>query len=789
MAKLDVRLNSLLARKSAYERDPSAAASSFDRDRPLHVAVKFRGDVAPLRAAGFAPQNVYGSVAYGTANLDVLERLNRLPSVLSMETQARRYVQLHDSVPEIGASSIWARAGDTFSGYTGSGVIVGIIDTGIDFRHPNFIAPDGTSRIMYIWDQTLTAEGWESAPAPITAGPFAAALDYGVLYHRDDLTAAIQSETPERPVRHADEEGHGTNVAGIAAGNGRQASTCHGPYRYIGVSPHADIIAVRQFGLTHGDRGEKQDPPANPPLAEPSSSLTEDALRFIFEKARVVGAPVVINCSFGAFSSDMDGSAAVCVDVDNLLNSNSQGRAVVWGAGNDADADFHAAGTVPASGSFELEFKIYGSDTDERYLVIVYSGSNLELRVTSPVGGVAGTVGWVSVGATGGPSSTANGTIAGGSPGEVQVDNDANRMTISIRPPKHPAATAGGAQPNGDNVGGSWKIELRNTTATPTAFNAFCEGGSSYDRKSPKFLDHTTSNSTLTLEASGAECITVGSYKVGGQLAAWSARGPTLDGRTKPELGAPGVDVTTTLSAATEEGHCHFCCCKCCREWYAGMEGTSIAAPHVTGAVALMLHKNPNLTHTEIKALLTSHADGAPSDAPPADLPGWGAGKLSAMNSVNAAPLVNAPLPRIAAPPEIVETPLLERFLLTRYGQAYYDLAEEYFGEILALVQANKKVATVWHRNRGPGWTRVALNAFFNPELKIPLTLGGLDLKESLDRFLVVLKRHASPRLRADLERCEGQLDLLREGMTLLDLLEAVGDRPLPLELRPKYGS
>ncbi len=798
MAKLDVELDSLLVNKSLHEKHPGEAAYFVDPGMLIHVSIEFSGDIAQLEAAGFVAKDVYGTIAYGTINVETLEKLDKLPSVISIQKQLDNVLQLDKSIPDVKANNIWSRSGASFSGYTGRGVIIGIIDTGIDFRHPNFIKPDGTSRIMYIWDQTLSPTAGEASPVPITNGPFVASFGYGVQYYRDDITAALQTEHPQKPVRHRDEDGHGTHVAGIAAGNGRRAGGCHDAYHYIGVAPEADLVIVRLWGLTDGDRGEKQTPPANPPLSAPSPNLVQDALRYIFDIGRRLSlpglpTPVVINCSFGTYTEEMDGSSELCRHVNDLLNINTNGRSVVWAAGNDGDSGFHATGTVPASGSppFELEFKIYDSDTETRRLAIVYSGSNLEVQVTSPVGGANGTVSWVSLNADG-SSTTANGTIASGTAGSVTVTNRANRIGIRITPP-----TSGTPAVKGNNVANTetanWKIQLRNTQATPTAFNAFCLYGSSHDRKSPKFLNHTTSNTTLTHQATGEQCVSVGSYPVGGQLAPSSARGPTLDSRTKPDLCAPGVDITSTGIATDRAGDLANCCCECCQDWYVGKSGTSMAAPHITGAIALMLHKNPNLSHTQIKTLLTANADGRPGDAPPPDVFGWGSGKLSVMNSVNPIPVVNPPIPIVISPTEAspaeLRQPLLEQFLNTDFGQIYYDLAQKYFREIYALINTNKRVATAWHRSKGPVWTRIALNAFYNHDFKIPLTADGLHITESVDRFLAMLKRYASLELQSDLEACKPYIHLLQEGMTLSELAMVVGNQPLPIQEYAHVGS
>jgi subtilisin family serine protease len=783
MAELDAELGSLLIRKSMQKKEPGEAAWFVDPEILMPVSVQFSGDIESLRDTGFEPREVYGNIAYGAINVETLEKLAKLPSVISIQKQRKRFIQLDDSVPDIRADDVWSRAGDNFSGYTGHEVIVGIIDTGIDFRHINFINPDGTTRILQIWDQTINppAAG-ENSPAAITTGPFTAGLGYGVEYTEGQINDTLNNAAPAVPVRHVDENGHGTHVAGIAAGSGRQAGGCHGEYHYIGVAPGADLVIVRLSGLTTGDAPITGDPPT-----------LEDALRYIFNIGLNLDRPVAINCSLGAFTEFMNGNSAISQHVDDLLNNNTLGRQVVWAAGNDGDSDFHATGTVPAGGTLELNFKIYGSDTENRSLVILYSGANLEVQVTSPIGGANGTVPWVSA-----PdfdiSSTANGAT-----GYVTVENQADRISINLVPP------AGGNNV-ANTLTNNWKIELRDTTATDTDFDALCLYGSSHDRKSPKFLNHTTSNSTLTQEATTAESISVGSYKVGGKLAKSSGRGPTLDGDQKPDICAPGVDITSAGIAKDRAGDLANCCCECCQDWYVGMSGTSMAAPHVTGAIALMLHKNPLLPHTQIKDLLMDNAGNVPNGTSPEDLVGWGDGPTDAFESVDHAHQINPPIPMVADPADLhaplseqitradpdqipaeadpagLLPPLLEQFLSTDYGQIYFELAQKYFREIYDLINTNKRVATSWHRNKGPVWTRIAINAFFNHDFKIPLTAGGLRFSESVEGFLVMLKRYASPELLSDLERCEPHIHLLKEGMTLPELMFVLGNQPLPLQ-------
>ena len=795
MARLDIELDGLLARMKLHARFPEEAAYSIDPALKLSVSIQFNGDIAGIRTDGLELSDMTGQVTSGTVTLSALVTLAGNPNVISIEKQRPNVIQLDDSIPDIQADQVWSRVGNHFSGYSGLDVIVGIIDTGIDFRHKNFRKPDGTTRILKIWDQTINApvnppQGGETVPGAI-ANPatLATPLGYGVVYDTGQINDTLTSESPVLLVRHKDDDGHGTHVAGIAAGNGSQSGGCHGDFHYIGVAPRADLVIVRLWGLSDGDKGEKMTPPASPPVSAPSGSTVLDALKFILNEALNQTKPVVINCSFGLFSELIDGSDSTSQGVNTLLAAHSTGTSVVWAAGNDGNANFHAVGTVAASGGaiFNLEFKIFRNDNEERYLAITYNGSNLDVQVISPVGGANGTVAWVSSGASG-SSNTANGPApTGGTAGSVIVTNNANRIGISITPPKN-APVGSNPATNANNVANTatakWKIELRNTTATPTPVDAFCLYGSSHDRKSPHFLNNTTSNTTLTQQASGRECVTVGSYVVGGQLAASSGRGPTLNNppRTKPEIAAPGVDITSCGIPKDREGDtCANCCCECCQDHYVGKGGTSMAAPHIAGLIALILHKNPGLTHTQIKALLTANFNARPGDAPPADVVGWGAGKASAQKAVGATTQVNPPVAMVATQAEISQ-PLLVRFLSTDFGKIYYALGQKYFGEILSLINTNKRVATAWHRSRGPIWTRLALKAFYNPEAEIPIKIHGMHIRESVDVFIDMLKKYASLELREDIERCLPCVSLVNEGMTLSELMLVLGNHPVPVK-------
>jgi len=765
VAKLDTDLRGLVVQKEFFDKNPSAGGMSIGPDEPLYVAVKFIGSVSTLKSAGLEIAEIAGDFAYGKTNLTGLVALDRDPQVISVEKQRRHRIHLDDSVPELKADQVWSRSGDNFTGYTGKDVIVGIIDTGIDFRHAAFQHADGTTRIHKIWDQTLTAQGGETVPGPINRASLLdtpgtpIALGYGVEYDVGQIKAAITDDA-SAPIkaRHKDDDGHGSHVAGIAAGDGSQSGSCHGAFHYIGVATDATLIVVRKWRLSDKD---SKTPPT-------STNTMLDAIRYVINEARQLNKPVVINLSLGFFSERMDGSDNETVTVDRLLTNNSTGTAIVFSAGNDGNENFHANATVPAGPTaiLELKFKVSKDDTKERDIVILYSGSNLQVKITSPVGGAAGTIGFLVSGLSI-VSITAN-----GSSGNVTLSNQPNRIDIIITP--------GTGDTNAD---GEWSLEFKDSGSTATVIDGFCLFGSSHDDKSPHFLDHTTSRNTLDANASGKESISVGSYRLAGvfhgsRLSDFSSRGPTTDSppRVKPDICAPGEDITS-VGIAKDRGGCQRCCCNSCRSFYVDLSGTSMSAPHVTGLIALMLHKNPNLTHTEIKNLLTANFAPKPAGSTPDEDVGWGAGRADAKKTVDTVTQVNPPVSKVAAalPPV---TAVHKTFLETERGPILDKLFHDHADEVWELIQKNRRVATVWHRCRGPVWVRFALKAAQTPCEAVPLETEGLRFTDACTRFAQALKRFGSEALRRDVKIWESEVSHVRDGMTLLEIITAVGNRP-----------
>ncbi|MCG8456314.1 MAG: S8 family serine peptidase, partial [Holophagales bacterium] len=232
----------------------------------------------------------------GIATLDVLPE--RLADLLQVERVVAISLPkvfepiLETSVPTTGVDDLRSQTAGVFSGNTGDGVIVGVVDSGIDLDHPNFRHPNGSTRLLYVLDQTT--------------GATCTAVDI-------DANSCTQVDI-------ASALGHGTHVTGIAAGNGAAPGPGGMPYAQVGMAPEADIIFVKTSWV--GDD-------------------IIDAMQFIFDKANALAQPVVINLSLGTHAGAHDGTDEMEEYIDTMVTAQN-GRAVVIAAGNEREDEIHA---------------------------------------------------------------------------------------------------------------------------------------------------------------------------------------------------------------------------------------------------------------------------------------------------------------------------------------------------------------------------------------------------------------------------------------------------------------
>ena len=337
----------------------------------------------------------------------------------------------------------------------------------------------------------------------------------------------------------------------------------------------------------------------------------------------------------------------------------------------------------------------------------------------------------------------------------LQPTNNFQNITVVIIPPPHQGFSA-------EIASKEWQLKFRNLSPTgePIEFHAwifFLEG----QRPTIQFKSNKSTDSTVGIPGTAKNVITVGSFKIGDGLSDFSGRGPTIDNRQKPDITAPGEGITAADNSLP--GCCRRFWCPCCNVFHTDKLGTSESAPHVAGAIALMLELNDGLTRDQVKNFIKDNARRDAATGPnPSNL--WGAGKLdvaAAVKAVNATLPNPRPLPALVGggggPPPLDHvranfSDLEDRFMSSPGGKFYFALAEKYIDEIRTLINENKKVATIWHRNDGPLMLRLGLRALAKPDDPLPRKVNDMSVRERLVRIAQIVRRFASDALVADMD-------------------------------------
>ncbi|HEU4333484.1 MAG TPA: S8 family serine peptidase, partial [Candidatus Eisenbacteria bacterium] len=499
---------------------------------------------------------------------------------------------------------------DGFVGPTGAGVLIGVVDTGIDLEHPDFRRPDGTTRLVSLWDQTSAAG---TPPVGYAYGSEwdAGAIDGGIAASVDDW-------------------GHGTHVAGIAAGNGRGGTPGLDGDRYFGVAPDAALCVVK-LDFSNGGAG---------------ATDVVDAVAYVFEKAAALGLPAVVNLSLGGHQGPHDGTDPF----DQMFSAlTGPGRIVVAAAGNEGQTPIHAVGSLPAGGATTLKYFVPSyapseGPANDRLLLSAWLDplDAATVTLTSPSGFVVGPVGsGVSV-----TTSTTDG----------EITLCAGACTIPAGPLMEVAVTLLDADAASPPRTGLWSITIaRGATGGSGAVDAYT-AEQSLGAWAPwvTWSQGGVTYGTLRSPATGDSILAVGAHVTKacwtaedglvhcgaspsniGKRAAFSSRGPRRDGAPKPDLTAPGSVILSARSAAADfpaadvvEGGGH-----------AALQGTSMAAPHVAGVAALLLSQEGwhDATPSRVKAALRSaaRADGFTGSVPNND---WGYGKADVTDLLDLTP-------------------------------------------------------------------------------------------------------------------------------------------------------
>lgn len=478
---------------------------------------------------------------------------------------------------------------------TGKGVLIGIIDVGgFDFAHEDFIDDQGKTRFHAIWDQ-----GGNFRKHPDD-------FDYGSELTAERLNAAIaaQDKTGLPAVeieRQSQREisSHGTHVASIAAGRS-------------GVCPDALIAGVLvSLPLPEADRERRQ-------WTFSDASRIIHALEYLYGLAKKLDMPVSINISLGTNGGSHDGANGPCRWIDSSLSV--PGRAISIAAGNagqEAAAGpgdlgwvmgrIHTSGRVQATGlDLDLEWVVVGdgyADFSENELEIWYGPQDrLTVSVQPP-----DSAEWFTVK----PRQfienkpLSNGTVLSIYNELFHPTNGDNYIAIYLSPnyaPDTPAPVAPGV----------WKVRLHGDEIRDGRFHAWIERDDPMELERlenlrpyrfPSFFSQSSNVDSHSIGSLGCAHRVVAAANVdtqSGRINISSSQGPTRDGRSKPDIAAPGTDIVAASGFDPES------------RWVS-MTGTSMASPYVCGVIGLMLAAKPGLNAAQCQAILKRTAKPLPS--------------------------------------------------------------------------------------------------------------------------------------------------------------------------------
>ena len=570
---------------------------SRDSKGGVLVDLIVEGDVPTelLRGRGIEVNTRMGRLMTARCPLPLLSALLDLPGIERVQVAERCKPNLNLSAVDVGVTTVRTVTPPSFSGQTGSGVLVGVVDTGIDYANGDFKKADGTTRLVSLWDQT-------GAGAPPPAG-----YSYGAEWLPAAINAATSSEV--------DVEGHGSHVTGIAAGDGSSTGNGQPAFTYIGMAPEADLCMVKTTF---------------------STANIVDGVHYIFQKAASLGKQAVVNLSLGTQSGPHDGTA----NMDLLLNGlTGPGKIIVASAGNAGEDNLHGLVTVaPATPrSMTMVVPTYTRKTGAGNDVLLFSGwykggNQISLTITTP-GGT--TIGPVETGSFAQNQNTADGflNIFNGTTSPSNGDNEiyielfdgfANKpprdgtWTFTFTPVSLTASGRVDMYIYANDLGDASQLAVWNQGLV---FGGVV--GSPGDADSIiTAAAHTTKDCWTSVDT---QTYCWNPQPTLGAIAPFSSQGPRRDGVAKPDLSAPGFGVTSTLSAnyvaqtaliVTDGVHLNFA-------------GTSMSAPHITGATALLLAQGAwaNSTPSRIRQRLqsTARSDGFTGAVPNLT---WGYGKL-----------------------------------------------------------------------------------------------------------------------------------------------------------------
>lgn len=519
---------------------------ALEEEGNMEVIVKYNGDIKQIEEeTGAIVEILNESYAIVTININQIRKLYNYKEVEYVELPKMLKYFLRRSLNSVCISPVQRPTGLNLNG---AGTIVGIIDSGIDYMHSDFINNDGTSRIISIWDQLgdgVPPTGFRS----------------GVEYTNEQINLALQSDNPYSIVPSRDYAGHGTAVAGIAAGNGRGSRGLE-----KGIATEASLIVVKL-----GSRGNEN-------FARTTEIMR--AIKYILDIAERMNMPVAINLSYGTNNGSHLGNSLFEEYIDDMAQRWK--TSIVVATGNEGSASHHFYEEVEKGETVKAFFVTTG-EVNQIYITLwknFVDGMTFEL---------------IS------PSGKSTGIIRQTQRNISMVMDGVRTSVVLVQPTHYRTEQEIYFVLQGVNMpipAGEWSIVIRGEDIVDGRINMWLPTVEDVSRNT--FFLQPSINTTLTIPSTAQNIIAVGGYDARiGIIADFSGRGYVERGMpVKPDFVAPAVDITTALTGGG----------------YDSFTGTSMAAPFGTGSAALMMqwgivNKNdPFLYGQRVKAFLQKGA-------------------------------------------------------------------------------------------------------------------------------------------------------------------------------------